>query len=83
MQHPLDAAADTADPKLLYCRGCNEKLALDRATSALTPPLQGPLRVLIVDDARLIRAAVRHIFEADARFVVVGEAGNGREALEG
>jgi two-component system chemotaxis response regulator CheB len=82
MQHPLDAAADTADPKLLYCRGCNEKLALDRATSALTPPLQGPLRVLIVDDARLIRAAVRHIFEADARFVVVGEAGNGREALE-
>ncbi|HDS17143.1 MAG TPA: response regulator [Proteobacteria bacterium] len=43
---------------------------------------RNPLRLLIVDDSRLIRTAVRSTFEQDSRIRVVGEAGNGREALE-
>jgi DNA-binding NarL/FixJ family response regulator len=41
-----------------------------------------PLRVLIVDDTAIIRTVVRRVLEADGRFNVVGEAANGREAIE-
>jgi DNA-binding NarL/FixJ family response regulator len=39
------------------------------------------LRVLIVDDTAIVRAVVRRTLEMDARFKVVGEATNGREAI--
>jgi DNA-binding NarL/FixJ family response regulator len=38
-------------------------------------------RVLLVDDHRLMREGLRAILEKDAAFRVVGEAGNGREAV--
>jgi DNA-binding NarL/FixJ family response regulator len=41
-----------------------------------------PLRLLIVDDHRLFRQGLRQICEVKGGFAVVGEAENGREAVE-
>lgn len=38
--------------------------------------------VMIVDDSMMMRELIRDIVESDPRFRVVGEAENGREALE-
>ncbi|GAB2993926.1 response regulator transcription factor [Amycolatopsis acidiphila] len=40
------------------------------------------LRVLLVDDDPLVRAGLRMVLSADAAIEVVGEAANGREAVE-
>ena len=40
-----------------------------------------PLRILIVDDSALMRRALRALLASDAELCVVGEAANGREAL--
>ena len=40
------------------------------------------IRVLLVDDQALVRAGFRMILEAQDDLLVVGEAGNGRQALE-
>jgi two-component system chemotaxis response regulator CheB len=40
------------------------------------------IRVLIVDDSAFVRAQLRTLLEADARFTVAGEARNGREGVE-
>lgn len=39
------------------------------------------IRVLIVDDHDLVRAGVRALLEQDAQFQVVGETGDGQEAI--
>jgi DNA-binding NarL/FixJ family response regulator len=44
--------------------------------------LPAPCRVLIVDDAPAVREALRWALEAESDFVVVGEAGDGIEALQ-
>jgi two-component system chemotaxis response regulator CheB len=41
-----------------------------------------PLRVLLVDDSRTARALLRRLCEDDPRLTVVGEAGDGRTAIE-
>lgn len=41
-----------------------------------------PLRILLVDDDTHLAAAVEEILDADGRFVVIGCAANGDEALE-
>jgi DNA-binding NarL/FixJ family response regulator len=40
-----------------------------------------PIRVLVVDDHSVVREGIRHILEGEPGFVVVGEAGNGTDAL--
>lgn len=40
-----------------------------------------PIRVLVVDDSGSARALIRALLEDDPRFVVCGEATNGREAV--
>ncbi|GAA4370348.1 response regulator [Paeniglutamicibacter cryotolerans] len=40
------------------------------------------IRILLVDDQGLVRAGFRSILEKQPDFEVVGEAGNGREALD-
>jgi two-component system chemotaxis response regulator CheB len=41
-----------------------------------------PIRVLLVDDSTIARAMLRSILEEDGDFIVVGEARNGREAVD-
>ncbi len=41
-----------------------------------------PYKLLIVDDSKMMRKAIRHIFAADDRIQVAGEAANGEAALE-
>ena len=40
-----------------------------------------PIRILIVDDHSVIRRGLRILFDADPEMEVVGEAGDGREAI--
>jgi DNA-binding NarL/FixJ family response regulator len=40
------------------------------------------IRVLLVDDHQLVRAGVRTLLQSDPEITVVGEARNGREAIE-
>lgn len=40
-----------------------------------------PVRVVIVDDHRIVRQGLRSILDPDPRFEVVGEAANGADAL--
>jgi DNA-binding NarL/FixJ family response regulator len=42
----------------------------------------GPLRLVVVDDHGVVRRGVRALLESHAGWQVVGEGGNGREAVE-
>lgn len=44
--------------------------------------MTGPIRLVLADDTEPLRMLLRRIFEMDERFEVVGEAGDGTEALE-
>ena len=46
-------------------------------------PGKGPLRVFVADDVPDMRALVRFALEEDTDVIVVGEAGNGVEAVQG
>lgn len=43
---------------------------------------EGPIRVVLVDDQALVRAGFRMVLDAQPDMVVVGEAGDGFEALD-
>lgn len=47
-----------------------------------TEPVQGTIRLLIVDDQAIIADSLKQILDQHADFIVVGTAGDGREALE-
>ncbi|MBI3621149.1 MAG: response regulator transcription factor [Nitrospirae bacterium] len=40
-----------------------------------------PIRILLVDDQRLFRQSLRHLLEEDPEIEVVGDAGDGQEAV--
>jgi DNA-binding NarL/FixJ family response regulator len=44
--------------------------------------MTAPVRVLVVDDDHLMRAGLRAVLSSDDSVEVVGEAGDGREAIE-
>ncbi|MBI2862980.1 MAG: response regulator transcription factor [Chloroflexi bacterium] len=44
--------------------------------------MTAPIRLLIVDDQRLMREGLRTLLELEGGFVIVAEAGEGQEALE-
>jgi len=44
--------------------------------------MPGRVKVLIVDDHPLFRQGLRQVIEADQRFELVGEAGDGKSALQ-
>lgn len=48
----------------------------------MSEPPTGPVRVFLVDDQQMVRAGFRMLVESQDDMVVVGEAGDGGEALE-
>ncbi len=81
-QHEFPDDGSAGKQTLLTCEGCHETLTVPDAASSIAGPSQNPIRLLIVDDSRLIRTAVRRLFASDGQVQVVGEAANGREALD-
>jgi DNA-binding NarL/FixJ family response regulator len=53
----------------------------DSSASPATTDGGAALRLLIVDDHPVVREGLRGMFEADPQFEVVGDAGNGAEAV--
>jgi two-component system, NarL family, response regulator NreC len=53
-----------------------------RAAAQAKPPNGSPIRVLIVDDHAVLRQSLRHLLEASPGVEVIGDAGNGRDAVE-
>ena len=43
--------------------------------------MDGPIKVLLVDDSESIRKLLRYSFQMDTRFQIVGEAYDGRSAM--
>ena len=52
-----------------------------KQVSATAKKLPAPIRLLIVDDSRMIRTAIKKIFTDDQQIEVVGEAADGKQAL--
>ena len=46
-----------------------------------TASARGPIKILLADDHSVVRAGLRALLEKECEFVVVGEAGNGTEAV--
>ena len=81
-QHEFPDDGNVGKHMRLTCEGCQETLTVPDAASSIAGPSQNPIRLLIVDDSRLIRTAVKRLFASDGQVEVVGEAANGREALD-
>jgi two-component system, chemotaxis family, protein-glutamate methylesterase/glutaminase len=46
-----------------------------------TPPVAGPIRILVVDDSAVIRGLITRLLESDPELAVVGSVGNGQQAI--
>lgn len=57
------------------------KVSDSNKITAVVQAVPNPIKLLVVDDSRLIRTAIKKIFDLDKQFEVVGEAANGKEAL--
>ena len=44
--------------------------------------MEDQIKIVIADDHSIVRQGLRQMLEADAKFSVVGEAKNGKEALD-
>jgi len=53
-----------------------------KALQSETPVLSKPTRIMIADDHPVIRYGVRRLLQARGEYVVVGEASNGKEAIQ-
>src|SRR5262245_66243864 len=65
----------------------NRNPASGQSIGARSEPLRnqanpGPIRVLIVDDHAVLRQALRYLLETQPGVEVVGDASNGREAVD-
>ncbi|MGW6573926.1 response regulator [Streptomyces sp. NPDC054945] len=56
-------------------------MTVPATTPATTPAPRPPLRIVLCDDERMVRTALRVILEAEADLEVVGEAATGAEAV--
>jgi DNA-binding NarL/FixJ family response regulator len=54
----------------------------ETVAAAMRRPKSKPVRILVVDDHLLMRATLAEIFDAQEDMEVVGEAGDGVEAVE-
>ena len=85
-KNTIQANQRCADGSWGRCRICNNPAhgaayAETGETSSYTDP-DRKIRVMIVDDSKLIRQAVRRIIEKSHRLEVAGEAQHGAEALD-
>jgi two-component system LytT family response regulator len=75
--------AQPRHPFLLYCGGI---VGADTGKDAVLPCLTGmnprPIQTLIVDDEPVARRLLREELELLPEIAIIGEAGNGREALQ-
>jgi two-component system, chemotaxis family, protein-glutamate methylesterase/glutaminase len=96
-RHNIDEERLVEDRYQFSCHACHETLMVTRgsrkgktARAALANPAVGasgggaskPLEIMVVDDSKVIRKVLREIIESDGRKRVVGEAENGKKALE-
>ena len=96
-RHDIDENRFKNNTCQFTCNVCNEKLvvslvekargktieaAMQRDVDRAAAAANGPLNVLVVDDSRIIRRVLRDIIESNGDKKVVGEAANGKEALE-
>lgn len=97
-RHNIDDARIEGDSFQFACHVCHEALVVTGgrtpggktaqavlARSAATvgsPAPSKPLGIMVVDDSKLIRSVLREIIESDGLKRVVGEAENGRKALD-
>ena len=81
-KHEIRCLQGCGHEALLACDSCEETLKVPDMAAAIAAPAEAPIRLMIVDDSRLIRTVVRQMFDADEQVRVVGEAANGREALQ-
>ena len=58
------------------------EVAIDRPTAVSAAPASGLLRVLLVDDHAMVRQGLGMVLQETPDIVVVGEAANGREAID-
>ena len=63
-------------------QGKNAQAAMQRGHKAPGAPDAEPLKVLVVDDSKMIRRVICDIIGSDGTKTVVGEAENGKQALE-
>jgi DNA-binding NarL/FixJ family response regulator len=51
-------------------------------SNAVESERAAPIRIYLVDDQSMLRAALRSLLAQDGRFLVVGDSGDAREAIE-
>lgn len=95
-RHDIEEGKLQGDTFRFTCQICNEVLVVSlvdkaqgkKAYAAMQKGQQAPianaepLKVLVVDDSRMIRRVICDIINSDGTKVVVGEAENGKQALE-
>jgi len=96
-RHDIDEATIGEDVYRFSCQVCKETLMVslsNKQGGKNAPVAMGltgtdiknggddeALKILIVDDSKLIRKVLREIIESDGSKKVIGEAGNGKEAM--
>ena len=70
---PLEAVGGDGEPPLMD----REPMDFGEPPAAVA----GQIRVLVVDDHAVVRLGIARLLNVDGRYVVVGEAGDGAEAL--
>jgi two-component system chemotaxis response regulator CheB len=96
-RHDIEQDELQGDTFRFACQTCNETLVVSLVDKAQGKKVQAamqqdqeaaagadaePLKVLVVDDSRMIRRAICDIISSDGTKEVVGEAENGKHALE-
>jgi two-component system, chemotaxis family, protein-glutamate methylesterase/glutaminase len=96
-RHDIEQDQLKGDTFRFLCHTCNETLvvslvdktqgkkahaAMQQGQEASQAPAAEPLKVLVVDDSRMLRRALCDIIGSDGTKQVVGEAENGKQALE-
>lgn len=91
-RHDIDSKKIVGSHYQFACTECSETLLVSlsknqgkqvhAAMQSEAAAQAEPVKVLVVDDSKLIRKVLRQIIESNGRFKVAGEAENGQKALD-